>query len=112
MNKKFVDAIIISKALEWISDGSFLPAQHYISLHYQNMRPILLSCPLEQPDICVEPLIKKIKHWRESGLLIGILRPIMKIWDILLLQTLFIRFSVVKGLILCLPNPSLKICSY
>ena len=64
MNKKFVDAIIISKALEWISDGSFLPAQHYISLHYQNMRPILFSCPLEQPDICVEPLIKQIKHWR------------------------------------------------
>ena len=64
MNNKFVDDIIISKAPEWISDGSLLPTQHYIFLHYQNRRPTLLSYPLEQPDICVEPLIKQIKHWR------------------------------------------------
>ena len=64
MNKKFVDAIIISKAPKWISDGSLLPAQHYISLHYQNRRPTLLSYPLEQSDIYAEPLIKQIKHWR------------------------------------------------
>ena len=64
MNKKFADVIIISKALEWISNSSLLLAQHYLSLHHQNMRPTLLSCPLEQPNICVEPLIKQIKHWR------------------------------------------------
>ena len=43
MNKKFVDAIIISKAHEWTSDGSILSSQHYISLHYQNRKPTLLS---------------------------------------------------------------------
>ena len=64
MNKKFVDAIIISEASEWISDGSLLPAQHYISLYYQNRRPNLLSYPFEQPDICVEPLINRMKNWR------------------------------------------------
>ena len=64
MNKKFVDAIIISKAPEWVSDGSLLPTQHNISFHYQNRRPTLLSCPLEFVDICVEPLINQIKHWR------------------------------------------------
>ena len=64
MNKKFADTIIINKALEWISNSSLLLAQHYVPLHYQNMRPTLLSCPLEQPNICVEPLINQIKHWK------------------------------------------------
>ena len=64
MNKKFANAIIINKAPEWISNGSLLTAQHYISLHYQNKRPTILPCPLEQPDICAKPLIKQIKHWR------------------------------------------------
>ena len=64
MNKKFVDAIIISKAPEWVSDGSLLPTQHNISFHYQNRRPTLLSYPLEFIDICDEPLINQIKHWR------------------------------------------------
>ena len=64
MNKKFADTIIISKAPEWILDGSLLPTQHYISFYYQNKRPTLLSNPLEQSDICAEPLIKQIKHWR------------------------------------------------
>ena len=64
MNKKFADTIIISKAPEWILDGSLLPTQHYISFYYQNKRPTLLSNPLEQSDICADPLIKQIKHWR------------------------------------------------
>ena len=34
MNKKYADAIIISKAPVWVSNGSLLPAQHNISLHY------------------------------------------------------------------------------
>ena len=62
MNKKFVDTIIISKAPKWVSDGCLLFAQHNISLHYQNRRSTLLSCPLEHPDICVEPLISQIRH--------------------------------------------------
>ena len=66
MNKKFVDAIIISKTPKWISDDSLLPAQHYISFYYHNRRPTLLSCPLEQPDICAESLINQIKHWKAS----------------------------------------------
>ena len=61
LNKKFVDAIFISKAPEWISKGNILPAQHY---DYQNRRPTLLSSPLVQTDICAEPIIKQIKHWR------------------------------------------------
>lgn len=64
MNKKFANTIIISKAPDWISDGSLLPTQYYISFHYQNKKPTLLSYPLEQPDIYVEPLIKQIKRWR------------------------------------------------
>ena len=64
MNKKFVDTIIIDKAPEWVSDGSFLPIQHNISFYYQNRRPTLLSCPLEHSDICVEPLINQIRYWR------------------------------------------------
>ena len=64
MNKKFVDAIIISKTPEWISNGNLLPAQYIVSLHYQNRRPTLLSCPLQFIDICVEPLTNQIKHWR------------------------------------------------
>ena len=64
MNKKFVDAIIISEAPKWISNGSLLPAQHYISFYYHNRRPNLLFCPLEQPDICAKPLINHIKNWR------------------------------------------------
>ncbi|KAL6327887.1 hypothetical protein AAG906_027285 [Vitis piasezkii] len=64
LNKKFADAIFISKAPEWISRGNILPAQHYVNLHYQNRRPTLLSSPLVQTDICAEPIIKQIKHWR------------------------------------------------
>ena len=64
MNKKFVDAIIISEAPKQILDGSLLPAQHYISFYYHNRRPNLLFCPLEQPDIYAEPLINHIKNWR------------------------------------------------
>ncbi|RVW24955.1 Enzymatic polyprotein [Vitis vinifera] len=45
LNKKFADAIFISKAPEWISRGKILPAQHYVNLHYQNRRPTLLSSP-------------------------------------------------------------------
>ncbi|RVW24695.1 Enzymatic polyprotein [Vitis vinifera] len=64
MNKKFADAIIISKAPEWVSSGKLIPAQHIVSLHYQNRRPTRLSYPLLFSDICVEPIIKQIKHWR------------------------------------------------
>ncbi|RVW66292.1 Enzymatic polyprotein [Vitis vinifera] len=53
-----------NKAPEWISRGKVLPAQHYVNLHYQNRRPTLLSSPLVQTDICAEPIIKQIKHWR------------------------------------------------
>ncbi|KAL6312604.1 hypothetical protein AAG906_006743 [Vitis piasezkii] len=56
----------LSKAPEWISRGKILPAQHYVNLHYQNRRPTLLSSPLVQTDICAEPIIKQIKHWRAS----------------------------------------------
>ena len=45
MNKKFTDAIIISKAPEWVSNGSLLATQHIVSFHYQNRRPTIL--PLE-----------------------------------------------------------------
>ena len=34
MNKKFADAIIISKTPEWISNGNLLPVQYIVSLHY------------------------------------------------------------------------------
>lgn len=64
MNKKFADAIIISKAPEWVSSGQLVPAQHIVSLHYQNRRPTQLSYPLLFSDICAEPIIKQIKHWR------------------------------------------------
>ena len=64
LNKKFADAIFISKAPEWISRGNVIPAQHYVNIHYQNRRPTLLSSPLVQSDICGEPIIKQIKHWR------------------------------------------------
>ena len=64
LNKKFTDAIFISKAPEWISRGNVIPAQHYVNIHYQNRRPTLLSSPLVQSDICGEPIIKQIKHWR------------------------------------------------
>ena len=64
MNKKFADTIIISKTLEWVSDGSLLPTQHNVSFHYQNRRPTMLSYPLEHSDICVEPLINQIRYWR------------------------------------------------
>ena len=64
INKKFADAIIISKTPKWVSNGSLLPAQHIVSFHYQNRRPTRLSCPLQFSDICVEPLINQIKHWR------------------------------------------------
>ena len=57
MNKKFDDAIIMTKSPEWVYDGSLLLAQHNISFHYQNRRPTLLSCPLEFADICAKPLI-------------------------------------------------------
>ena len=64
MNKKFVDAIIISKALEWVSNGNLTPAQHIVSLHYQNRRLTRLSYPLQFFDICVEPIFNQIKHSR------------------------------------------------
>ena len=64
INKKFADAIIISKTPKWVSNGSLLPAQHIVSFHYQNKRPTRLSCPLQFSDIYVEPLINQIKHWR------------------------------------------------
>ena len=64
MNKKFVDVIIISKASEWVSNGSLIPTQHIVSFHYQNRRPTQLSYPLQFSDICVEPIINQIKHWR------------------------------------------------
>ncbi|RVW24587.1 Enzymatic polyprotein [Vitis vinifera] len=64
LNKKFDDAIFISKAPEWISRGNVIPAQHYVNIHYQNRRPTLRSSPLVQSDICGEPIIKQIKHWR------------------------------------------------
>ena len=64
MNKKFIDAIIINKALEWVSNGNLIPAQHIVSLHYQNRRPTRLSYPLQFFDICVEPIFNQIKHWR------------------------------------------------
>ncbi|RVW73470.1 hypothetical protein CK203_057926 [Vitis vinifera] len=64
MNKKFANAIIISKAPEWVSNGKLIPAQHIVSLHYQNRRPTQLSYPLLFSDICGEPIIKQIKHWR------------------------------------------------
>ncbi|RVX13238.1 hypothetical protein CK203_017989 [Vitis vinifera] len=61
MNKKSAEAIIISKAPEWISNGCLLPAQHNISLHYQNRRPTLLSCLLDHTDLCAEPIKNQIK---------------------------------------------------
>ncbi|XP_034679184.1 uncharacterized protein LOC117909308 isoform X1 [Vitis riparia] len=64
MNKKFVDAFIISKAPEWVSCGRLIPAQHIIYLHYHNRRPTRLSFSLQFSDICVEPIIKQINHWR------------------------------------------------
>ena len=64
MNKKFVDTIIISKALEWVSCGRLIPAQHIVSLHYQNRRLTWLSFPLQFFYICVEPIIKQINHWK------------------------------------------------
>ena len=64
MNKKFADAIIISKAPEWVSSDKLILAQHIVSLHYQNRRPTQLSYPLLFFDIYAEPIIKQIKHWK------------------------------------------------
>ena len=64
MNKKFANAIIISKAPEWVSSGKLIPAQHIVSLNHQNRRPTQLSYPLLFSNICGEPIIKQIKHWR------------------------------------------------
>ncbi|WJZ91210.1 hypothetical protein VitviT2T_010306 [Vitis vinifera] len=64
LKKKFAEAIFFSKAPEWTSNGNVLPAQHYINLHFKNRRPTLLSTPLLQNEICAEPIIKQIKHWR------------------------------------------------
>ena len=66
MNKKFVNAIIISKTLEWIFYGSLLPAQHNISLHYQNRRSTLLSYPFDHTDPCPKPIKNQIKYWRAT----------------------------------------------
>ncbi|KAL6316353.1 hypothetical protein AAG906_017990 [Vitis piasezkii] len=49
---------------EWISNGKVLPAQHYVNIHYQNRKPTLLFTPLLQNEICAEPILKQIKHWR------------------------------------------------
>ena len=64
INKNFAEAIIISKAPEWVPNGKLIPTQHIVSLHYQNRRPTQLSYPLLFSDICGEPIIKQIKHWR------------------------------------------------
>ena len=64
LKKKFAEAIFFSKAPEWTSNGNVLPAQHYVNLHFQNRRPTLLFTPLLQNEICAEPIIKQIKHWR------------------------------------------------
>ena len=64
LKKKFAEAIFFSKAPKWTSNGNVLPAQHYVNLHFQNRRPTLLSTPLLQNEICAEPIIKQIKHWR------------------------------------------------
>lgn len=61
MNKKFSKATIINKALEWTSDGSLLPAQHIITLHYQNRSQPFCPATL---IICVKPIKKQIKFWR------------------------------------------------
>ncbi|RVW13217.1 Enzymatic polyprotein [Vitis vinifera] len=53
-----------SQASNFGRRGKILPAQHYVNLHYQNRRPTLLSSPLVQTDICAEPIIKQIKHWK------------------------------------------------
>ena len=111
-NKKFTDVIIISKAPKWVSlsVGSLLPAQHNVYFHYQNRRPTLLSCPLEFTDICVEPLINKIRHWR-ARIISKDLKHIQRTWVISLLQILFTRFSVVRELIIYQPSLLLRILS-
>ena len=111
-NKKFTDVIIISKAPKWVSlsVGSLLPAQHNVYFHYQNRRPTLLSCPLEFTDICVEPLINKIRHWR-ARIISKDLKHIQRTWVISLLQILFTRFSIVRELIIYQPSSLLRILS-
>ena len=91
MNKKSTEAIIISKAPEWISNGCLLPAQLNISLHYQNRRPTLLSCLLDHTDLCVEPIKNQIKYWRA--------------------RIISYDFEARKS-ILYQPNPLLRILSY
>ena len=91
MNKKSAEAIIISKAPEWISNGCLLPAQHNISLHYQNRRPTLLSCLLDHTDLCAEPIKNQIKYWRA--------------------RIISYDFEARKS-ILYQPNPLLRILSY
>ena len=109
-NKKFTDVLIISKAPEWVSVGSLLPTQHNVYFHYQNRRPTLLSCPLEFTDICVEPLINKIRHWR-ARIISKDLKHIQRTWVISLLQILFTRFSVVRELIIYQPSMLLRMLS-
>ena len=111
MNKKFVDTIIINKALEWVSDGCLLPAQHNISLHYQNRRPTLLSIFLNI-WIFVLNLLLTISNSRGLGLSVETLRRILRIWVISSLQISFIRFSAARKLIIYQPSLLLKTSSY
>ena len=107
LNKKFVDAIFISKAPEWISKGNILPAQHY---DYQNRRPTLLSSPLVQTDICAEPIIKQIKHWR-ARVISRDFEAYPKNMGRSLLRIPYIRYFAVKRLTLYRSNPLFKILS-
>ena len=111
MNKKFVDTIIINKALEWVSDGCLLPVQHNISLHYQNSRPTLLSTFLNI-WIFVLNLLLTISNSRGLGLSTETLRHILRIWVISSLQISFIRFSAVRKLIIYQSSLLLKTSSY
>ena len=111
MNKKFVDTIIINKALEWVSDGCLLPAQHNISLHYQNRRPTLLSIFLNI-WIFVLNLLLTISNSRGLGISVETLRRILRIWVISSLQISFIRFSAARKLIIYQPSLLLKTSSY
>ena len=111
MNKKFVDTIIINKALEWVSDGCLLPAQHNISLHYQNRRPTLLSIFLNI-WIFVLNLLLTISNSRGLGISVETLRRILRIWVISSLQISFIRFSAARKLIIYQSSLLLKTSSY
>lgn len=64
LGKKFLEAIIISKAPKWTNVGSFLHTQHYIFLHFQNKRPTLLFSKVTGSDLCEEPIKNQIKFWR------------------------------------------------